>query len=81
MLGKGVVIAEIDEFCFFTGKPDSSPNSGWKGYTMVRWRQRVDNPFQPDYGIPAYLNGYAVIPLVAGMIEKGMEPGTVMHSW
>ena len=29
-------------------------------------------------GIPTYLNGYAVIPLVTGMIEKGMVPGTVM---
>gem|GEM_PF-422530 len=29
MLGNGLVIAEMDEFCFFTGKPDSSsPNSG-----------------------------------------------------
>ena len=45
---------------------------------MVRWRKRVDNPFSPTIGIPAYLNGYAVIPLVAGMIEKGMVPGTVM---
>ena len=45
---------------------------------MVRWRQRADNPFSPTIGIPAYLNGYAVIPLVAGMIEKGMVPGTVM---
>ena len=45
---------------------------------MVRWRQRVDNPFSPTIGIPAYLNGYAVIPLVAGRIEKGMVPGTAM---
>ena len=45
---------------------------------MVRWRKRVDNPFSPTIGIPAYLNGYAVIPLVAGRIEKGMVPGTVM---
>ena len=35
-------------------------------------------PFSPTIGIPAYLNGYAVIPLVAGMIEKGMVPGTTM---
>ena len=32
-------------------------------------------PFSPTIGIPAYLNGYAVIPLVAGRIEKGMVPG------
>ena len=35
-------------------------------------------PFSPTIGIPAYLNGYAVIPLVAGLIEKGMAPGTAM---
>ena len=45
---------------------------------MVRLRQRVDNPFQPDNRHSSYLNGYAVIPLVAGMIEKGMVPGTAM---
>ena len=35
-------------------------------------------PFSPTIGIPLYLNGYAVIPLVAGLIEKGMVPGTAM---
>ncbi len=45
---------------------------------MVRLRQRSDNPFQPDNRHSSYFNGYAVIPLVAGMIEKGMVPGTVM---
>ena len=28
MLGIGLVVAEIDEFCFFTGKPDIRPHSG-----------------------------------------------------
>ena len=27
MLGNGLVIAEMDEFCFFTGKSDSNPHS------------------------------------------------------
>ena len=27
-------------------------------------------PFSPTIGIPTYLNGYAVIPLVAGLNEK-----------
>ena len=45
---------------------------------MVQWRQRVDNPFQPDNRHSGLLNGYAVIPLVAGLIEKGMVPGTAM---
>ena len=34
--------------------------------------------FSPSMGIPAYLNGYAVIPLVAGLIGKGIVPGTAM---
>lgn len=26
-------------------------------------------------GVPAYLNGYAALPLVSGMVEQGMTPG------
>jgi hypothetical protein len=29
-------------------------------------------------GVPAYLNGYAALPLVAGLIEQGMAPGAAM---
>jgi uncharacterized membrane protein YraQ (UPF0718 family) len=29
-------------------------------------------------GIPAYLNGYAALPLVAGLIDRGMAPGAGM---
>ncbi|MCY3879221.1 MAG: permease [Rhodobacteraceae bacterium] len=29
-------------------------------------------------GIPAYLNGYAAVPLVDGLLEQGMSPGTAM---
>ena len=29
-------------------------------------------------GIPAYLNGYAALPLVAGLIEQGMASGAGM---
>jgi uncharacterized membrane protein YraQ (UPF0718 family) len=29
-------------------------------------------------GVPAYLNGYAALPLVAGLIAKGMAPGVGM---
>ena len=45
---------------------------------MVRWRQRGTIPVSPTIVIPAYLNGYAAIPLVAGLIEKGMVPGAAM---
>lgn len=27
-------------------------------------------------GVPAYLNGYAALPLVGGLVEQGMAPGT-----
>ena len=26
-------------------------------------------------GVPAYLNGYAALPLVSGLVERGMAPG------
>jgi uncharacterized membrane protein YraQ (UPF0718 family) len=29
-------------------------------------------------GIPAYLNGYAALPLVNGLIQQGMSPGAGM---
>ncbi len=29
-------------------------------------------------GVPAYLNGYAALPLVSGLIEQGMAPGAAM---
>jgi len=29
-------------------------------------------------GAPAYVNGYAAAPLVAGLIEQGMSPGAAM---
>jgi uncharacterized membrane protein YraQ (UPF0718 family) len=29
-------------------------------------------------GAPAYLNGYAAVPLVAGLLEQGMNPGAAM---
>jgi uncharacterized membrane protein YraQ (UPF0718 family) len=29
-------------------------------------------------GVPAYLNGYAALPLVGGLMEQGMAPGAGM---
>lgn len=29
-------------------------------------------------GIPAYLNGYAALPLMAGLVDAGMDPGAAM---
>lgn len=35
-------------------------------------------PLAALVGIPAYLNGYAAIPLMAGLIDMGMNPGAAM---
>ena len=45
---------------------------------MVRWRQRVDNPFQPDNrhtGLPQRLCGNSISSRPG---RKGMVPGTTM---
>jgi uncharacterized protein len=30
------------------------------------------------FGVPAYLNGYAALPLVSGLMAQGMQPGAAM---
>ena len=35
-------------------------------------------PISVAVGVPAYLNGYAAVPLVAGLIQSGMAPGAAM---
>lgn len=35
-------------------------------------------PLAAVVGIPAYLNGYAAIPLMAGLIDMGMNPGAAL---
>ena len=35
-------------------------------------------PLATIVGVPAYLNGYAALPLVAGLIELGTAPGAGM---
>jgi len=35
-------------------------------------------PLAAVVGVPAYLNGFAAIPLVAGLLELGMAPGAAM---
>jgi len=29
-------------------------------------------------GVPAYLNGYAALPLVSGLMEQGLQPGAAL---
>lgn len=35
-------------------------------------------PLAAAAGVPAYLNGYAAIPLMAGLLDMGMSPGAAM---
>lgn len=35
-------------------------------------------PLAAVVGVPAYLNGYAAIPLMAGLLDMGMNPGAAM---
>jgi uncharacterized membrane protein YraQ (UPF0718 family) len=35
-------------------------------------------PLATLVGIPAYLNGYAAIPMVSGLLQSGMAPGAAM---
>jgi uncharacterized membrane protein YraQ (UPF0718 family) len=51
------------------------------GETVISWLGD-GNPFAIPLavivGVPAYLNGYAAIPLVSGLIDLGMSPATGM---
>ena len=35
-------------------------------------------PLAALVGVPSYLNGYAAIPLISGLLEMGMTPGSAM---
>ena len=35
-------------------------------------------PISALIGIPAYMNGYAAIPLISGLMELGMTPGAAL---
>ena len=35
-------------------------------------------PISAVIGIPAYMNGYAAIPLISGLMELGMTPGAAL---
>ena len=54
-------------------------------YVPAEWVAQVlgGDGLQPVFlgaliGGPAYLNGYAAVPLVAGLLEQGMSPGAAM---
>ena len=35
-------------------------------------------PLSAVVGVPAYLNGFVAVPVVAGLIENGMTPGAAL---
>lgn len=71
-LGKWLTIAFILESLMLAYIPAELVSSwiGGDGWTTIAGATFV--------GIPAYLNGYAALPLVGGLIEQGMAPGAGM---
>lgn len=71
-LGKWLTLAFLLESLMLAYMPDSLVASigGGEGFWPILWATLV--------GIPAYLNGYAALPLVSGLIQQGMTPGAGM---
>ena len=71
-LGKWLLLAFVLEGVMLTYVPADFVKSvaGSGGFLTVLGATLV--------GIPAYLNGYAALPLVSGLIEQGMAPGAGM---
>jgi uncharacterized protein len=68
-LGKWLALAFVLESLMVTYLPESLiiRTVGGEGWASVATATLV--------GIPAYLNGYAALPLVSGLIDQGMAPG------
>lgn len=71
-LGKWLTVAFFLESLMLAYIPAETVSSwiGGAGWTTIAGATLV--------GIPAYLNGYAALPLVGGLIEQGMAPGAGM---
>ena len=71
-LGKWLTIAFFLESLMLAYLPGESVSAwiGGTGWQTVAGATLV--------GIPAYLNGYAALPLVSGLIDQGMAPGAGM---
>lgn len=71
-LGKWLTIAFFLESLMLAYIPAELVSSwiGGEGWTTIAGATLV--------GIPAYLNGYAALPLVSGLIDQGMAPGAGM---
>ncbi|MCB1739243.1 MAG: permease, partial [Gammaproteobacteria bacterium] len=71
-LGKWLTVAFFLESLMLAYLPAESVSSviGGSGWLTVLGATLI--------GVPAYLNGYAALPLVGGLIEQGMSPGAGM---
>jgi len=71
-LGKWLTVAFFLESLMLAYIPAETVSNwiGGDGWTTIAGATFV--------GIPAYLNGYAALPLVGGLIEQGMAPGAGM---
>ena len=71
-LGKWLTVAFFLESLMLTYVPAEliSEAIGGEGWSTILGATLV--------GVPAYLNGYAALPLVSGLIEQGMAPGAGM---
>jgi uncharacterized membrane protein YraQ (UPF0718 family) len=71
-LGKWMTLAFLIESLMIAYIPAASV-AQWVG---------MDNamaiPLSSIIGIPAYMNGYAAIPLISGLMELGMAPGAAL---
>ncbi len=71
-LGKWLVLAFILESLMVMYLPAE---------TVAQWlgnESALALPLAVVTGVPAYMNGYAAIPLVAGLMETGMAPGPAL---
>lgn len=71
-LGKWLTLAFMIESLMVIYLP-AETIAGWLGNDSV-----FALPLAVAAGVPAYMNGYAAIPLVAGLMESGMAPGPAL---
>ncbi|HSO21202.1 MAG TPA: permease [Desulfosarcina sp.] len=71
-LGKWMTLAFLLESLMIAYVPAESV-AGWAGIGSA-----TAIPVAALFGVPAYMNGYAAIPLVSGLLELGMTPGAAL---
>lgn len=70
-LGKWLLLAFVLESLMLAWLP-AGLLAGWVGDNVLAI------PLAALIGVPAYLNGYAAVPVVAGLIQGGMAPGAAL---